>query len=99
MRAVTEVVKTFEMPGPRSRASPASRCRSRCAGIYDLRIHLDDVLTPVLRQWGVLDIEGLDADGEKAREELAEFLARIETSASRFVERREARRARQAAGA
>ncbi|MFC7644378.1 hypothetical protein ACFQX6_29500 [Streptosporangium lutulentum] len=52
---------------------------------------------PVLRQWGVFEMTDLGPDGEKAREELSDFLVRIETSASRFVERREARRARQAA--
>ena len=69
------------------------------AGIYDLRLHHDDVLMPVLRKWGVFEMKDLDAEGEKARHELAEFLGRIEIAAARFVERREARRARQAAGA
>ena len=44
------------------------------AGIYDVRQHKDQVLAPVLRQWKVWDIEGLDAEGEEAREELDEFL-------------------------
>jgi acyl-[acyl-carrier-protein] desaturase len=44
------------------------------AGIYDLRIHHDDVVVPLVRQRGVLDLEGLDADGERARQELADFL-------------------------
>jgi acyl-[acyl-carrier-protein] desaturase len=66
-------------------------------GIYDLRLHLDDVLMPVLRQWAVFDKTGLDATGEEAREELSAFLAKTETTAARFVERREERRARAAA--
>jgi acyl-[acyl-carrier-protein] desaturase len=66
-------------------------------GIYDLRLHLDDVLMPVLKQWAVFDKTGLDAEGEQAREELSAFLARTEATAARFVERREARRAREAA--
>ena len=41
------------------------------AGIYDLRIHHDDIVSPLLRQWGVFELEGLDAEGEKARDELA----------------------------
>ena len=64
------------------------------AGIYDLRIHHDEVLMPVLRQLGVLERTDLGADGEKAREELVEFLDGLDTHATRFVERREARRAR-----
>jgi acyl-[acyl-carrier-protein] desaturase len=99
MRAVTDVVTTFQMPGTGIEGFTRKAMTIAHAGIYDLRLHIDDVLMPVLRQWGVFEMTNLDADGEKARDELSEFLARIETSASRFVERREARRARQAAEA
>ena len=99
MRAVTDVVTTFQMPGTGIEGFTRKAMTIANAGIYDLRLHIDDVLMPVLRQWGVFEMTDLDADGEKARDELSEFLARIEISASRFVERREARRARQAAGA
>ncbi|MGV9775500.1 acyl-ACP desaturase [Streptosporangium sp. NPDC003464] len=99
MRAVTDVVTTFQMPGTGIEGFTRKAMTIANAGIYDLRLHLDDVLMPVLRQWAVFDMKDLDSEGEKAREELAEFLARLEVSASRFVERREARRARQAAGA
>lgn len=99
MRAVTDVVTTFQMPGTGIEGFTRKAMTIANAGIYDLRLHIDDVLMPVLRQWAVFDMKDLDAEGEKAREELAEFLARLEVSASRFVERREARRARQAATA
>ncbi|MER5323420.1 acyl-ACP desaturase [Streptosporangium roseum] len=99
MRAVTDVVTTFQMPGTGIEGFTRKAMTIANAGIYDLRLHLDDVLMPVLRQWAVFDMKDLDSEGEKAREELAEFLARLEVSASRFVERREARRARQAAQA
>ncbi|ACZ84891.1 acyl-ACP desaturase [Streptosporangium roseum] len=99
MRAVTDVVTTFQMPGTGIEGFTRKAMTIANAGIYDLRLHLDDVLMPVLRQWAVFDMKDLDPEGEKAREELAEFLARLEVSASRFVERREARRARQAAQA
>ena len=53
------------------------------AGIYDLRIHHDDIVEPLLRQWGVWDLKGLDADGERAREELAASLASLDEEAAR----------------
>ncbi|MER6170786.1 acyl-ACP desaturase [Streptosporangium sp. NPDC001681] len=99
MRAVTDVVTTFQMPGTGIEGFTRKAMTIAHAGIYDLRLHMDDVLQPVLRQWDVFNMKDLGAEGEKAREELAEFLDRLETTASRFVERREARRARQAAGA
>jgi acyl-[acyl-carrier-protein] desaturase len=99
MRAVTDVVKNFQMPGHTIEGFMRKSVAIANAGIYDLRLHLDDVLSPVLRQWGVFEMEGLDGEGEKAREELSEFLKGVDTAANRFVERRAARRARQAARA
>ncbi|GLW04889.1 acyl-ACP desaturase [Microtetraspora sp. NBRC 13810] len=97
MRAVTDVVSSFQMPGHSIEGFTRKAVMIANAGIYDLRLHLDDVLMPVLRQWEVFDIKGLDGEGEKARDELSEFLARLETSASRFEERRAARQAAAAA--
>ncbi len=57
---------------------------------------------PLLRQWGVFDLEGLDAEGEQARTELDAFLATLDAQASSFVAQREEaaakKAARQAAG-
>ncbi|MGI5493670.1 acyl-ACP desaturase [Microtetraspora malaysiensis] len=94
MRAVTDVVTSFQMPGQGMEGFARKSVTIAMAGIYDLRQHCDDVLAPVLRQWKTFDIEGLDAEGEQAREELAAFLAKLEVAATRFEERRDARRAR-----
>jgi acyl-[acyl-carrier-protein] desaturase len=42
----------------------------------------------------VWDRTGLDAEGEKAREELAAQMQELDTQATRFEEKREARRKR-----
>ncbi|MFC4584812.1 acyl-ACP desaturase [Sphaerisporangium corydalis] len=94
MRAVADVVTTFQMPGTGIEGFTRKAMTIANAGIYDLRLHLDDVLMPVLRQWSVFDRTDLDPEAEKAREVLADFLSRLEVSASRFVDRRESRRAR-----
>ncbi|MEO3867731.1 acyl-ACP desaturase [Nonomuraea sp. B12E4] len=97
MRSVTDVVTTFQMPGTGIEGFARKAMIIANEGIYDLRLHLDDVLMPVLRQWSVFDKTGLDAEGERAREELAAFLAKTEATAAKFVERRDERRARAAA--
>ncbi|MGH8969253.1 MAG: acyl-ACP desaturase [Actinomycetes bacterium] len=94
MRAVTEVVKTFQMPGHTIEDFTRKSVQIALAGVYDLRIHRDEVLTPVLRQWGVFDVEGLDGDGEKARQELAELLEGLGEAASRFEDKRTKHRER-----
>ncbi|MEV8517038.1 acyl-ACP desaturase [Dactylosporangium sp. NPDC051484] len=95
MRAVTKVASTFQMPGHTIENFGRKSVQIAKAGIYDLRLHHDDVLTPVLRQVRVFD-RSLSGDGEAARDELATFMADLDAQASRFVERREAQRARAA---
>jgi acyl-[acyl-carrier-protein] desaturase len=97
MRAITDVVKQFEMPGANIEGFGRKALSIALAGIYDLRQHRDEVLAPVLRHWDVWNVTGLDGEGEKAREELATAMAELDTAATRFEEKREARRQRQAA--
>ena len=69
------------------------------AGIYDLRLHHDDVVMPVLKYWKVFERDDFGPDGEQARNELAEFLEKLDEQATRFVEQRDRLRAREAARA
>ncbi len=97
MRAITDVATAFQMPG---RDLPDFGRKSMAiakAGIYDPRIHHDEVLMPVLRAWKVFELEGLSAPGEQAREELVAYLGRLDQTAERFTQRREAARARRQA--
>ena len=94
MRAVTDVVAGFEMPGANIEGFGRKALSIALAGIYDLRQHRDEVLLPVLRQWNIWDRTGLDADGEQAREQLATHMSELDTQATRFEEKREARRLR-----
>jgi acyl-[acyl-carrier-protein] desaturase len=96
MRAITDEVVNFTMPGNMIPGFFRKAAEIAKAGIYDLRVHHDDVVMPLLRQWKVFDIEGLDAEGEQARTELAAALEDLDGKASRFVAKREeaAQRAR-----
>jgi acyl-[acyl-carrier-protein] desaturase len=69
------------------------------AGIYDLRLHHDEVIQPVLRAWKVFERTDLGAEGERAREELAQFLTGLDAQATKFVESRDRMRARMQARA
>lgn len=94
MRAVADVVAGFEMPGANIEGFGRKALSIALAGIYDLRQHRDEVLLPVLRQWDIWDRTGLDADGEQAREQLATHMSDLDSQATRFEEKREARRLR-----
>jgi acyl-[acyl-carrier-protein] desaturase len=67
--------------------------------VYNMRIHHDDVLQPVLRFLKVLDIDGLGPEGRKAQEELGLFMGGLDAEASKFDEKLAARKARMAARA
>ncbi|MGC5019521.1 acyl-ACP desaturase [Micromonospora sp. DT47] len=94
MRAVADVLDNFQMPGVGIDGFARKSVAIALAGIYDLRQHRDEVVVPVLRQWDVFTVSGLDADGEAARDQIAGHLDELERSASRFEEKRAARAAR-----
>jgi acyl-[acyl-carrier-protein] desaturase len=94
MRAVADEVINFEMPGATMAGFRRNSVLIAKAGIYDLRLHHDEVVSPILRHWKVFERTDFGPEGEKAREALAEFMAALDAQASRFVEGRERMRAR-----
>ncbi|MCW3843330.1 acyl-ACP desaturase, partial [Micromonospora yasonensis] len=94
MRAVADVLADFQMPGVGIEGFARKSVAIALAGIYDLRQHRDEVVVPVLRQWNVFEVTGLDADGEAARDQIAVHLDALGTQAARFEEKRAARAAR-----
>jgi acyl-[acyl-carrier-protein] desaturase len=84
LQAITDEVVGFTMPGSIIPGFARKAALIAKAGIYDMRIHHDEVVLPLLRQWGVFHLEALDAMGEKARTELADHLTRLDAQASRF---------------
>jgi acyl-[acyl-carrier-protein] desaturase len=97
MRAVANEVINFEMPGANMANFRKNSTIIAKAGIYDLRLHHDEVVAPILRFWKVFERTDLGPAGEQAREELAQFLAGLDAQATKFVESRERMRARVAA--
>jgi acyl-[acyl-carrier-protein] desaturase len=88
VRAITKEVIGFQMPGAGIKDFDRKARQIAKAGIYDLRIHHDEVVWPLLRKWNFFEIEGLDASGEAARVELREFVDALDGLASRYDERR-----------
>ncbi|MBA3248739.1 MAG: acyl-ACP desaturase [Geodermatophilaceae bacterium] len=99
MQAIASEVMNFSMPGANMSGFTRSAATIAKAGIYDQRLHHDEVIMPILRQWQVFEREDLSGEGARARDELAAFLKDLDAQAARFVERREAQRARTAARA
>ena len=97
MRAITDEVVGFKMPGNIIPGFNRKAVQMAKAGIYDLRIHHDDIVSPLLRQLRVFEREGLDDEVERARQELAAAITVLDEQATRFVEQREEAAAKRAA--
>jgi acyl-[acyl-carrier-protein] desaturase len=88
--AMENQVRTFTMPGTGIPGFAEHAKRIAAAGIYDLAVHHDQILAPVvLRQWDVEHIEGLSAEGEQARDRLMRRMAKSEKVARRITAKRE----------
>ncbi|CAB4529745.1 unannotated protein [freshwater metagenome] len=89
MRAITDVVTNFQMPGAGMPGWGRKSVQIALAGIYDLPLHLTDVLNPVLRAWDIYNVDGLDDDGKAAQVELKSFMDNMAIEVERFTEKRE----------
>ncbi len=96
VHAIADEVIGFQMPGSGMAQYTRKAAQMAKAGIYDLRIHHDEVIWPLLKHWGVFELENLDASAEIRRNELREFLTALDASASRFEAKRAAATAREA---
>ncbi|MEU1090871.1 acyl-ACP desaturase [Streptomyces sp. NPDC005892] len=94
MIAIRDVVLDFRMPGENQPGFARFSAMIAMAGIYDLPLHHEKVLMPVLRHLRILERTDFGAAGEAAREELARFVDELAQRAAHFTARREERLAR-----
>ena len=89
--AIENQVRDFEMPGTGIKDFATHAFAIAKAGIYDLRIHHEQILQPVvLRDWRLADLEGLTPEAEEARERLIHHIDRLGRTGRRLAERRAA---------
>ncbi|TDD98138.1 acyl-ACP desaturase [Actinomadura rubrisoli] len=93
MRRLYETVRGFRMPGTAIGGFQRKALDIAEAGIYDLRIHLDEIVLPTLRRLGALECGDLGPEGRADQERLCELLERMDGFARRFEERRAGRNA------
>jgi acyl-[acyl-carrier-protein] desaturase len=77
----------FEMPGT---VIPNFLRRSfeiAKAGVYNLRVHHDRVIVPLLQQWGIADLTGLTHEASEIQEKLVGLPQLIARRAEKFEAR------------
>jgi acyl-[acyl-carrier-protein] desaturase len=99
VHAIADEVMDFQMPGAGMVNFTRKAAMMAKAGIYDLRVHHDEVVWPLLRHWGVFEAENLTPSAEARRTELRAFLDNLDAQASRFEAKRAATLEREAARA
>ncbi len=94
--AIERQVAGFAMPGT---AIPGFAAHSKAiadSGIYDIAIHHDQILKPVIvRDWAVEKLEGLSPEAEESRRRLIKRIDRIGKVGRRMATRRAERLAAQ----
>lgn len=83
--AIDRQVTNFEMPGSEIAGFAAHAAAIAAAGIYDFRLHYEQVLVPVvIKHWAIESIEGLTPEAEAARDHVVARVARVGRVARRL---------------
>ncbi|MEO8477428.1 MAG: acyl-ACP desaturase [Actinomycetota bacterium] len=91
MMAINREVVGFAMPGLEIPEFRAKAVQIAKAGIYDLRIHHDQVVLPVLfTHWKIDQLTGLTDEAEEARDGVMNYLAMLDATATMYEEKRAA---------
>jgi len=92
MMAIQRQVIGFAMPGLEIPEFKAKAIEMAKHGIYDLRIHHDQVVMPVLfKHWRIDQLTGLSEEAKQARQETLDFLVGLDALATMYEEKRAAR--------
>ncbi|MFI6347974.1 acyl-ACP desaturase [Streptomyces sp. NPDC050560] len=84
IRAFTDVLTSFRMPGHTLRGYGARAGRIAAFGIFDPRIHHDQVVVPLVRSLGLLERGALHPEGARAQDDLGRHLEDSADRADRF---------------
>ncbi len=84
LEAIADEVEAFQMPGTGIPGFVRKAVVVAKAGIYNARVHRDEVIAPLLRFWGVFELEGLDARGEIARARIQSVVDALDVAVSRL---------------
>ena len=87
VQAIVAEVLAFEMPGAGIPGFLRKAAQIAKAGIYDIRVHRDEVLLPIIQHWKLFELTGLDAAAEAARTTLARHLETLDAAAKKFEEK------------
>nr|MCH9722740.1 acyl-ACP desaturase [Actinomycetes bacterium] len=86
MQSLYRILKNFKMPGYTVPEFRRKAVIIATGGVYDPRIHLEDVVMPVLKKWRIFEREDFTGEGARLRDELGKLIAELEETCDKFDE-------------
>ncbi|MFI2840112.1 acyl-ACP desaturase [Mycolicibacterium sp. PDY-3] len=84
MKSLHKILTNFKMPGYTIPDFRRKAVVIATGGVYDPRIHLDDIVMPVLKKWRIFEREDFTGEGAKLRDELAKHVEELEETCEKF---------------
>lgn len=91
MTSLHRVLRNFKMPGFTVPEFRRKAVIIAVGGVYDPRIHLDDVVMPVLKKWRIFEREDFTGDAGRLRDDLGELIKELEDACVKFEVAKERR--------
>ncbi|PXX06840.1 acyl-ACP desaturase [Mycolicibacterium moriokaense] len=84
MRSLHRVLRNFKMPGYTVPEFRRKAVIIAVGGVYDPRIHLDDVVKPVLKKWRIFEREDFTGEAAAMRDDLGKLIEELEDTCEKF---------------
>jgi acyl-[acyl-carrier-protein] desaturase len=89
MASLYRILKNFKMPGYTVPEFRRKAVIIATGGVYDPRIHLEDVVMPVLKKWRIFERDDFTGECARLRDELGKLIAELEETCVKFEEAKE----------
>jgi acyl-[acyl-carrier protein] desaturase len=84
MRSLHKVLRNFQMPGYQVPEFRRKAVAIAVGGVYDPRIHVDEVVMPVLKKWRIFEREDFTGEAAALRDDLGLLMEELETACDKF---------------
>jgi acyl-[acyl-carrier-protein] desaturase len=84
MKSLHRVLRNFKMPGYTVPEFRRKAVIIAVGGVYDPRIHLDDVVMPVLKKWRIFEREDFTGEAAAMRDDLGKLIEELEETCQKF---------------
>ena len=84
MKALHKILLNFKMPGFLVPEFRRKALMIAVGGVYDIRIHLDEVVMPVLRKWRILERDDFTGEGARMQDDIGAHIKELEAACDKF---------------